>query len=232
MGYKVTQRMRLEADEQPVLDLRRHGFVLFEELLPPLIIWAVPAFLVFCGVALQANEDTWATGVALADIAGKVFLLASFLVLPWFGYATYDWYNDSFHVTTKRIVRYQQVFIFSQNRTEAAPDRDPKRQPEGTRRHLELARFRYGGHRDGSLQRRHRVRQDRQSADGAAEDLRAERRQAPGGRTAAGGAPSTALTIFLPTSCHCGRFTSRMAALSTTSTGGSCSRPCLCLCSC
>jgi uncharacterized membrane protein YdbT with pleckstrin-like domain len=119
MGYKVTQRMRLEADEQPVLDLRRHGFVLFEELLPPLIIWAVPAFLVFCGVVLQLNEDTWATGVALADIAGKAFLLASFLVLPWFGYALYDWYNDSFHITTKRVVRYQQVFIFSLNRTEA-----------------------------------------------------------------------------------------------------------------
>jgi hypothetical protein len=110
-------RVRMDPDETAVLNLRRHGIVLFERLLPPLIVLMTPVIIILWALLVRGANQ------AMADVAislsSKAFVV---LIIPlgiWMGLVAYDWGNDSFHVTTKRVIWFEQTFFTSQNIIEA-----------------------------------------------------------------------------------------------------------------
>jgi len=112
MAFQQSIPVKLEPDEKVILDLRRHGMILFGRLLPPIVILLTPIVLVLWALlAGSANPEQADATIRFARIALVI------LVLPlaiWAAIAVYDWGNDSFHVTNKRVIRYDQTFIASQ----------------------------------------------------------------------------------------------------------------------
>jgi membrane protein YdbS with pleckstrin-like domain len=112
MAFQRSIPVRLESDEKVILDIRRHGMVLFIRLLPPLMILIVPVVLILLALLMRGSDPGLADTIIGLARAALVLLLLPLAV--WAGFAVYDWGNDSFHITSKRVVRYDQTYFTSQ----------------------------------------------------------------------------------------------------------------------
>lgn len=109
--------MDLDVDEQVVLSMRRHPIVLVWALLPPLLILFVPLLLIATSAFVSQGND--AVAASTRQVSSTVLALLIIPLSLWVAYLLYDYANDSFHVTTKRVIRSQQNFIWSQEIIEA-----------------------------------------------------------------------------------------------------------------
>jgi len=108
---------KLEQDEYPILNIRRHKIVLVGRLLPVATILLVPVVLIVFSI-LTRNSDQQAADRTIR-LSLQVFFL---LLLPlggWAAFIIYDWANDSFHVTNRRVIHFEQTYFTSQTMIEA-----------------------------------------------------------------------------------------------------------------
>ncbi len=105
--------VRLEAEETVVRDLRRHGIVVFWRILPPCAVLLVPIVIIL--VALLGFGSDPAQASALVRTSLIALLILALPMAGWIGLTIYDWSNDSFHITTRRVIRSEQRFWISQN---------------------------------------------------------------------------------------------------------------------
>ena len=110
-------RVLLDADETSVLTLRRHGIVLFGRLLPPLTILMTPVIITLWALSGRGHDPAMADD--LIAVAAKAFAILVVPLTIWMGLVAYDWGNDSFHVTSKRVIWFEQNFFTSQSIVEA-----------------------------------------------------------------------------------------------------------------
>ena len=97
--------------------MRRHGIILLGRLMPPLIVLSVPVLIILYSALLYRSDPALAG--ALARTASFVLLILLVPLGLWGAFNTYDWANDSFHITNKRVIRFEQHFITSQVLIEA-----------------------------------------------------------------------------------------------------------------
>ena len=105
--------VRLEAEETVVRDLRRHGIVVFWRILPPCALLLAPIAIIL--VALLGFGSDPAQAAALVRTSLTALLVLILPVAGWIGLVIFDWSNDSFHITTRRVIRSEQRFWISQN---------------------------------------------------------------------------------------------------------------------
>jgi CRP-like cAMP-binding protein/membrane protein YdbS with pleckstrin-like domain len=100
----------MDPGEQMVLQRRRHWFVLFMRLIPPVILLllslAVDLFSLWGGALVQGL----ATVVTIAAILWTLWRLI-------------DWLNDYYYVTTKRVAHREKTLLIRERRTEAPLDK-------------------------------------------------------------------------------------------------------------
>lgn len=105
----------LHEGETVHLALRRHWLVLVGRALAPLVILSVP-LVAFTYVLLARPSDA----TVLMQATVKVGLLALLIAGPWLWYNVYDWANDSFFITNRRVIHNERTFIWSENTIEAS----------------------------------------------------------------------------------------------------------------
>ncbi len=113
MAFQRSVPVQLDADERAVRDMRRHGIVLFARLLPAIVIALVPALIIVWGLLTHSKDPIQAN--ALIKVASAVLALIGLPLAGWAALSVYDWANDSFHITTKRVIRSDQRFWISQS---------------------------------------------------------------------------------------------------------------------
>ncbi len=92
------------------LVMRRHWWGLFLMLRGPLLVALIFTAAFFISSALGVtNELAWIT---------PVYGIAMLGCLLWGAYMTFDWRNDTYVVTNKRVARYDKVLFFSDSRNE------------------------------------------------------------------------------------------------------------------
>jgi uncharacterized membrane protein YdbT with pleckstrin-like domain len=107
----------LAPDEKPILDLRRHGVILAGRIAAPAIVFLTPIALIVWSMITHGSNP------AVADqtikLSQSVLAVLAVPLLLWLAYNIYDWANDSFHVTNRRVIRAERNFIFSRDFKEA-----------------------------------------------------------------------------------------------------------------
>lgn len=107
----------LAPDEVRILDRRRHGIILVARLAAPGLVLLVPLLLIIWSLLTYGSDP------AVADATIRLSTTAVYLLIVplalWAGYNLYDWMNDTFHVTSRRVIRSERNFIFSEDLKEA-----------------------------------------------------------------------------------------------------------------
>lgn len=98
-----------ETGEFPVAFERKHAFVLIKSLsLPALVALVVGSIL---GGMVYLN--------VMVNLVGWVFLAGIIPWLTWVAWLAYDWYNDDYIVTDRRVIHIERVLFFFEERHEA-----------------------------------------------------------------------------------------------------------------
>lgn len=112
MSLQRSVPVQLEAGEVLVSSMRRHGIILVGRLLPPCVVLFVPISLVGYALHMRADDPVQAATLLRNSL---IALLA--LIIPvgaWAWANAWDWANDSFHITTRRVIRFEQHWWLSQ----------------------------------------------------------------------------------------------------------------------
>jgi len=111
------QLRNLAQDEQIILGLRRHPAILVGRLVPPFIVLLAPLTLSLWSLLNRTNDPIFYT--AVIDTSVKIAAIVIVPLLFWAGMNVYDWGNDSFFVTNRRVIRVEQRYFVAQSRMEA-----------------------------------------------------------------------------------------------------------------
>lgn len=110
--FQPSVPVQLEPGEAVVRTMRRHGIILLGRILPPLVILLAPVFLIVWSL-LTRSRDPVAARVTI-DLSVNVLLVLIIPLAIWAIINAYDWLNDSFHVTTRRVIRLERHGIVHQ----------------------------------------------------------------------------------------------------------------------
>lgn len=104
-------------DEVVVIAVKRHVLALLQKMVWPILLLIVPVILLLLFELLGFTfhniiiDNGWLTLLAI----GPFILLAAILGL----YNYFDWRNDDFIVTTKRVVHIERILLYGEKRDEA-----------------------------------------------------------------------------------------------------------------
>jgi len=99
----------LEEGELPVAFERKHPFVLLQSLSLPFLAAIVVTGLL--GSMVYFN--------VMVSLVGWIFLALFVPWLTWIAWLIYDWYNDEYIVTDRRVIHVERVLFFFEERHEA-----------------------------------------------------------------------------------------------------------------
>lgn len=112
MLFQRSIPVQLEAGEVVVRNLRRHGIILAGRILPPCVVLFAPISLI--GYALHMRVDDPGQAAILMRNSLLALLALSIPLAIWAWINAWDWANDSFHITTRRVIRFEQHWWISQ----------------------------------------------------------------------------------------------------------------------
>lgn len=117
MLFQPRRPMNLESDEDLILSIRRHGIVLLARVLPPLLVLLVPVAFLMSGLSMMDSDPD--LGQSTVQVATTALVILFIPLMAWILLGIYDWQNDSFYVTKKRVIRSAKYYFISQKLTEA-----------------------------------------------------------------------------------------------------------------
>lgn len=111
----LTERIRLEEDEQVIRVLRKHWFILFAKVLGPFLLFILPFFV----IPLARNNPTIEEVRALFEYVDVfiIFVTALWMLLMWVVMWTLwtDYYLDMWTITNRRIIAIDQRGLFNRH---------------------------------------------------------------------------------------------------------------------
>jgi hypothetical protein len=113
MVFQRSVPVQLDTDEKVVRNLRRHGAILAGRILPPFVVLLAPLTLIVWALFIGGRDPGQAHTMFTYSLAA--LLVLGLPMLGWAALNAWDWSNDSFHITTKRVIRSERNWWFSQN---------------------------------------------------------------------------------------------------------------------